>query len=123
MGSAMAPSSRPSRDKRRRSASSNWFDSPHHFAWPTGIGTPRLTLLSAQPQQIHDEELGRAIASTGCAKLQSSVYLSGSLADQFDDDRSATLTDPFGHQWTIATHIEDVTHEEINRRLAEMMTE
>jgi PhnB protein len=38
------------------------------------------------------------------------------LADQFYGDRSATITDPFGHLWTIATHIEDVPPEEILRR-------
>jgi PhnB protein len=40
------------------------------------------------------------------------------LADQFYGDRSGTLTDPFGHKWTIATHKEDVSPEEIERRLA-----
>lgn len=45
------------------------------------------------------------------------------LADQFYGDRSATLTDPFGHIWTIATHIEDVSPEEIDRRMAEMMNQ
>jgi PhnB protein len=43
------------------------------------------------------------------------------LADQFYGDRSATLIDPFGHKWTIATHIEDVPQEEVERRFAEMM--
>jgi PhnB protein len=38
------------------------------------------------------------------------------LADQFYGDRSATLTDPFGHIWTIATHKEDLTPEEIQKR-------
>ncbi len=45
------------------------------------------------------------------------------LADQFYGDRSATLEDPFGHVWTVATHIEDVPPEEIDRRMAEMMKE
>jgi PhnB protein len=40
------------------------------------------------------------------------------LADQFYGDRSATLTDPFGHVWTVATHKEDVSEEEMQRRLA-----
>ena len=40
------------------------------------------------------------------------------MADQFYGDRSGTLTDPFGHVWTIATHKEDVTMEEMNRRMA-----
>ena len=43
------------------------------------------------------------------------------LTDQFYGDRSATLEDPFGHVWTIATHIEDVPPDEIDRRMEEMM--
>lgn len=42
------------------------------------------------------------------------------VKDQFYGDRSGTLTDPFGHQWSIMTHIEDVSNEEIQRRLNEM---
>ncbi len=38
------------------------------------------------------------------------------VADQFYGDRSGTLEDPFGHVWTIATHIEDVAPEEMKRR-------
>lgn len=43
------------------------------------------------------------------------------LKDQFYGDRSGTLTDPFGHQWTIATHTEDLSPEEISRRMAAEM--
>ncbi len=43
------------------------------------------------------------------------------VQDQFYGDRSGTLLDPFGHQWTIATHKEDLTFDEINRRFAESM--
>ena len=42
------------------------------------------------------------------------------LQDQFYGDRSATITDPFGHTWTIATHTEDVSPEEMQRRMAAM---
>jgi PhnB protein len=45
------------------------------------------------------------------------------VKDQFYGDRSGTLEDPFGHIWTIATHIEDVSIEEIGRRVAAMPTE
>lgn len=38
------------------------------------------------------------------------------VKDQFYGDRSGTLEDPFVHVWTLATHIEDVPLEEINRR-------
>ena len=38
------------------------------------------------------------------------------VENQFYGDRSGTLTDPFGHVWTIATHKEDIEPEELNRR-------
>jgi PhnB protein len=40
------------------------------------------------------------------------------LQNQFYGDRSGTLKDPFGHVWTVATHIEDVAPEEMERRAA-----
>jgi PhnB protein len=43
------------------------------------------------------------------------------LADQFYGDRSGTLTDPYGHIWTVATHKEDVSHEELRRRSEEQL--
>jgi PhnB protein len=43
------------------------------------------------------------------------------VTDQFYGDRSGTLIDPFGHKWTIATHKEDLTPEEIGKRAAEWM--
>jgi PhnB protein len=38
------------------------------------------------------------------------------LQDQFYGDRSGSLIDPFGHVWHIATHKEDVTPEEMEKR-------
>jgi PhnB protein len=49
------------------------------------------------------------------------VELKG-LQDQFYGDRSGTLSDPFGHVWTVATHKEDVSPEEIEKRLAAFKT-
>jgi PhnB protein len=40
----------------------------------------------------------------------------GQLGDQFWGDRTGTITDPFGYQWTIATRKEDLTREEMDRR-------
>ena len=40
------------------------------------------------------------------------------VADQFYGDRSGTLKDPFGHSWHLSTHKEDVSPEELNRRMA-----
>ena len=40
------------------------------------------------------------------------------VADQFYGDRVGTLTDPFGHTWSIGTHVEDVSMEEMQKRMA-----
>jgi PhnB protein len=39
--------------------------------------------------------------------------------DKFYGDRNGTLIDPFGHKWSIATHVEDVSAEEMERRAAQ----
>jgi PhnB protein len=42
------------------------------------------------------------------------------VENQFYGDRSGTVVDPFGHKWFIATHVEDVTPEEMEKRMAAM---
>jgi PhnB protein len=60
-----------------------------------------------------DKQFNQAVAAGG--KVKSPVQ------DQFYGDRSGTLIDPFGHLWTIATHKEDVSQEEMARRAQEFM--
>jgi PhnB protein len=43
------------------------------------------------------------------------------VADQFYGDRSGQFIDPFGHRWSVATHIEDVSAEEMSTRAAAAM--
>ena len=43
-----------------------------------------------------------------------------SAQDQFYGDRDGYIVDPFGHGWTIASHVEDVPPEELGRRMAEL---
>jgi PhnB protein len=43
------------------------------------------------------------------------------VADQFWGDRFGSVTDPFGHSWSIATHVEDVPPEEMAERAKEAM--
>ncbi len=45
------------------------------------------------------------------------------VENQFWGDRMGTLTDPFGHMWSLATHKEEVPPEEMKRRMDEMMAE
>lgn len=50
--------------------------------------------------------------------LQHGAKVKGDMTvrDQFHGDRSGSLTDPFGHDWSIMTHIEDLTFEELQKR-------
>jgi PhnB protein len=41
------------------------------------------------------------------------------VSDQFYGDRSGQLQDPYGHMWSIATHVEDVSPDEMRRRAAQ----
>lgn len=73
-------------------------------------GTPVSILL-----YVEDVDKQFATAVTAGATVVRPVK------DQFYGDRSGTLADPFGHVWTIATHKEDVSQEEMAKRLGELM--
>jgi PhnB protein len=45
------------------------------------------------------------------------------VTNQFYGDRSGTFADPFGHIWSIATHIEDVSMEELQNRMKAAMAQ
>ncbi|MFZ1925695.1 MAG: VOC family protein [Solirubrobacteraceae bacterium] len=42
------------------------------------------------------------------------------VEDQFYGDRSGQFEDPYGHRWNVATHVEDISEEEMVRRASEM---
>jgi len=52
--------------------------------------------------------------------IEAGMTVKRELADQFYGDRMVTLTDPYGYDWCLGTHIEDVSDEEIERRMGEM---
>jgi PhnB protein len=43
------------------------------------------------------------------------------VQDQFYGDRSGQFEDPFGHRWNVASHVEDVPPDEMEKRAAQMM--
>jgi PhnB protein len=51
--------------------------------------------------------------------LEAGATIAMPMADMFWGDRYGRLTDPFGHSWGVATHVEDVAPEEMQRRAAE----
>ena len=96
------------------------------------IGNARIMLADEHPEMgvLSPLSLGGATSSILLyvenvdARFAQAVAAGGTalrpLADQFYGDRSGSLKDPFGHQWTIATHVEDVSPEEIQRRIEAM---
>jgi PhnB protein len=44
------------------------------------------------------------------------------VEDQFYGDRTGQFEDPFGHKWSVATHVEDVPPDEMERRAAQFMS-
>lgn len=44
------------------------------------------------------------------------------LQDQFWGDRCASITDPFGHKWMVATHLEDPSAEQIQQRIGALFS-
>jgi PhnB protein len=75
---------------------------------PSSIGG-RVTAIMAINIPDVDRLWEQAVAA-GCEVLYP-------LADQFYGDRGGRLRDPFGHQWMLSTHIEDVDRDELDRRM------
>lgn len=52
--------------------------------------------------------------------VQAGATVTMPVANQFWGDRAGTVVDPFGHQWLVATHLEDPSPDEIRRRFEAM---
>jgi PhnB protein len=85
----------------------------HHAFGPRHYnGSPvSLTLY------VKDVDATVALAVKQGAKLLREV------TDQFYGDRSGSIEDPAGHIWHVMTHVEDVSEQEIHRRMKAMMQE
>ena len=81
------------------------------FRSPQTLGGAGVSLM-VYVEQV-DAVFQRAIAA-GAKELRA-------VQNQFYGDRSGTLQDPFGHVWTISTHVEDIPPEEMHRRSQEMV--
>ena len=85
---------------------------------------PQMGFLS--PQAIGGCPIGLMIYTKDADAMFAKAIAEGAtedrpLMDQFYGDRSGTVLDPYGYTWTLATHIEDVTLEEVKARMAKMM--
>jgi PhnB protein len=64
--------------------------------------------------QVEDADAFAARAVAAGAKLRMPV------AEMFWGDRYGQLEDPFGHRWSVGTHVRDVTHEEMQEAMCKM---
>jgi PhnB protein len=82
---------------------------PHCSQSPQTLnGTPVSMVVYVEDV---DAAFKRAVNAGAVVKLP--------LENKFYGDRSGCVTDPFGHLWTLTTHIEDLTPQEMNRRMKE----
>jgi PhnB protein len=77
---------------------------------PKAIGGSPVT-ISVYVERV-DDVFARALAG-GATALRP-------VQDQFYGDRSGQFEDPFGHRWSVATHVEDVAPDEMARRAAKV---
>jgi PhnB protein len=74
--------------------------------------------IGGTPVTVHvyvedvDAVFARALAAGATASRE--------LENQFYGDRSGQFEDPFGHRWNVASHVEDVAPDEMERRMAAM---
>jgi PhnB protein len=77
---------------------------------PTTIGDTGSSVMLYVPDV--DAFVARAV--------EAGAQLTMPVQTQFYGDRTGNIVDPFGHKWLIATHVEDVSPEEVGRRAAQM---
>jgi PhnB protein len=83
----------------------------HHemgYRGPATLGGTTVSIVLYVPDV--DVVFERAIEAGGKSRQP--------VTDQFYGDRMGTLVDPFGHVWTVGTHTEDLSPEEMKRRMA-----
>jgi PhnB protein len=87
----------------------------------TGTTAPPAGGLPGSPvfQFVYVADVDATVAKA----VERGATLKRAPEDQFYGDRDGFVIDPFGHGWTVASHVEDVSEEEMGRRMAAMFGE
>lgn len=80
-----------------------------------GALSPQTLGGAAVMMHMYVEDVDQVVANA----LAAGATLKRPVQNQFYGDRSGGVEDPWGHQWHISTHIEDVSEEEMMRRMKE----
>ena len=79
-----------------------------------GIRSPKSIGGSGVSLYIYVPDVDSVVANA----TSSGAKIIKPVTDQFYGDRSGQIEDPFGHSWGVATHVEDVPPDEMQRRMA-----
>jgi len=80
------------------------------------------------PETLHGSPVGIALYVENVDEMFNRAVTAGAtvkepVSDKFYGDRTGSVTDPFGHKWTILTHQEEVSLDEAKQRMAKMLEE
>jgi PhnB protein len=82
----------------------------HGFISPISLGGSPVTV------HVYVEDVDAVFARA----LELGATVARPVEDQFYGDRLGQFVDPWGHRWSVASHVEDVSEEEMGRRAAEL---
>jgi PhnB protein len=90
-----------------------------------GFGDAVLMLGSPMPPQFSPKKATLAIYVKNCDAIYKEALSAGARslqepADQFYGDRNARFEDPFGNEWSVMTHVKNVSEKEMKKAMAQM---
>ncbi|HXP83004.1 MAG TPA: VOC family protein [Verrucomicrobiae bacterium] len=86
---------------------------------PTGVMSPQTVGGFSVGLHLYVENVDAVIQKA----IENGAKLLRPIKNQFYGDRSGSLLDPFGHMWSVATHVEDVSPEEMRKRMTAAMSQ
>jgi PhnB protein len=78
------------------------------FRSPRSVGGTPMTV------HMYVDDVDRVVERA----VQAGARVMREVRDEFYGDRTGQIEDPFGHRWSVATHVEDVSEEEMAKRIA-----
>ena len=90
-----------------------------------GFGDAVLMLGSPMPPQVPQRKASLAIYVKNCDATYNEALSAGARslqepADQFYGDRNARFEDPFGNEWSVMTHVKNVSERDMKKAMAQM---
>ena len=90
-----------------------------------GFGDAVLMMGSPMPPQVQAKKASLGIYVKDCDAIYQKALSAGARAlqeptDQFYGDRNARFEDPFGNEWSVMTHVKDVSEKEMKKAMAQM---